>query len=102
MTRSMGLQKPHPPSCGETARERSKQVEELAPIASNGPRLRGSTHVYTSYGALNADDVGYVRVAPPRPTGILPMPAETNTPHVGRSYVKTLARAPTLLQGFRG
>jgi hypothetical protein len=43
-----GLQKPHPPSREGTARKRSKQVRELAPIASNGPRLGGSTHGYTS------------------------------------------------------
>jgi hypothetical protein len=48
VTRSMGLQKPHPPSRGGTARARLKQVEELAPIASKGPRLGGSTHGYTS------------------------------------------------------
>jgi hypothetical protein len=41
------LQKPHPSSREGTAREHSKQVEELTPIASNGPRLRGSTHGYT-------------------------------------------------------
>jgi hypothetical protein len=43
-----GLQKPHPSSRGGTARERSIQVGELAPIASNGPRLGGSTQSYTS------------------------------------------------------
>jgi hypothetical protein len=43
-----GLRKPHPPSRGRTARERLKQVAELAPIASNGPRFGGSTHDYTS------------------------------------------------------
>jgi hypothetical protein len=96
------LQKPHPPSRGGTARERSKQVEEPAPIASNGPRLGGSTHGYTSWGASNANDAGYVRAAPPRPAGILPMPVETNTPHTDKSYVKTIAGAPTLLQGFGG
>jgi hypothetical protein len=32
----------------------------------------------------------YVRVAPPRQAGILPMPAETNTPHIGRLCEKTL------------
>jgi hypothetical protein len=79
-----------------------KKIEELAPIASNGPRLRGSTHGYTSWGAPNADDARYVRVAPPRLAGILPMPVETNTPHAGRSWVKTLAGALTLLQGFGG
>jgi hypothetical protein len=43
------LPKPRPLSRGRTARERSsKQVEELSPIASNGLRLGGSTHGYTS------------------------------------------------------
>jgi hypothetical protein len=32
----------------------------------------------------------YVRMAPPRPAGILPMPAETNTLHTGRLHEKTL------------
>jgi hypothetical protein len=43
------LRKPHPPSRGETTRGRAKQVEELVPIASNGPRPEGSTHGYTSW-----------------------------------------------------
>jgi hypothetical protein len=43
-----GLRKPHPPSRGGMARERSKQVGELAPIASNGPRLGGSMHCHPS------------------------------------------------------
>jgi hypothetical protein len=79
-----------------------KLVRELAPIASKGPKLGVSTHGYTSWGAPNADDARYVRVAPPRPAGILLMLAETNTPHAGRSCVKNLAGAPTLLQGFEG
>jgi hypothetical protein len=47
-TRSMGVVEPHPPSRRGTARARLKQDEELTPIASNGPRLGGSTHGYTS------------------------------------------------------
>jgi hypothetical protein len=35
-------------------------------------------------------DAKYVRVAPPRPAGILPMSAETNIPHTGRPCEKTL------------
>jgi hypothetical protein len=38
------------------------QVGELAPIASNGPRLWGSTHGYTSYGVPNTDGARRVRV----------------------------------------
>jgi hypothetical protein len=34
---------------------RSKQDEELAPIALNGPRLGGSTHSYTSWDAPDAN-----------------------------------------------
>jgi hypothetical protein len=94
------LRKPHPPSRGETTRERTKQVEEIIPIASNGPRLGGSMHGYTSRGAPNADDAKYVHAAPPRPAGILLMPAETNTPHTSRTREKNLAGAPTLVQNF--
>jgi hypothetical protein len=71
-----------------------KLVGEPVPIASNGPRLGGSTHGYTSWGAPNADDARYVRVAPPRPAEISPMPAETNTLHAGRSCEKTLQEHP--------
>jgi hypothetical protein len=88
------LRKPHPPSRRETTRERTKQVEELVLITSNGPRLGGSTHSYTSWGAPNADDAKYVRMAPPRPAGISLMPAETNTPHTGRSCENTLQEQP--------
>jgi hypothetical protein len=41
------FQEPHPLFRGGVARERSNQVEELTPIASNELRLRGSTHGYT-------------------------------------------------------
>jgi hypothetical protein len=88
------LRKPHPPSRGETTRERTKQVEEIIPIASNGPRLGGSMHGYTSRGAPNADNAKYVHAAPPRPAKILPMPAETNTPHTGRTCEKTFQEHP--------
>jgi hypothetical protein len=81
------LRRPHPSSRGETARERTKQVEELAPIASNGPRLGGSTHGHTPWDAPNADNAKYVCVAPP-------MPAGTNTPHTGRLCEKTLQEHP--------
>jgi hypothetical protein len=52
-----GLWRPHPPSRGGTARARLKQDEELAPIASNGPRLEGSTHGYTSWDTPNVKDI---------------------------------------------
>jgi hypothetical protein len=52
-----GLRRPHPPSRGGTARARLKQDEELTSIASNGPRLGGSTHGYTSWNAPNAKDI---------------------------------------------
>jgi hypothetical protein len=43
-----GLRKSHPPSREGTARARLKHDEELALITSNGPKLGGSTHGYTS------------------------------------------------------
>jgi hypothetical protein len=51
----MGVTETSPSSCGETVRERTKQVEELILIASNGPRLGGLMHGYTSWDALNTD-----------------------------------------------
>jgi hypothetical protein len=96
------LQKPHPPSRGKTARERTKQVKELTPIALNGPRLEGLTHGYTSWGVSKADNAKYVRVAPPRPAEISPMPAKTNTPHTGRPFEKTLQEHPLSCKGFEG
>jgi hypothetical protein len=71
-----------------------KLVGEPAPIASNGPRLGGLTHSYTSWGVLNTDNARYVHMALPRPAGILPMLVETNTPHAGRSCEKTLQEPP--------
>jgi hypothetical protein len=41
---------------------RLKQDRELAPIASSGPRLGGSTHGYTSWGAPNARSTNHARV----------------------------------------
>jgi hypothetical protein len=79
-----------------------KQVEEPVPIALNGPRLGGSMHGYTPWGHRTQTHAKYVRMAPPRLAGKLPMPAETNTPHSGRLREKNPAGAPTLLQGFGG
>jgi hypothetical protein len=50
-----GLRRPRPLSRGGKARARLKQDEELAPIASNGPRLEGSAHGYTSWDAPDAN-----------------------------------------------
>jgi hypothetical protein len=57
-----GLWKPHTPSRGGTARARLKQDGELVPIASNEPRLGGSTHGYTSWGAPNEKGTSRARV----------------------------------------
>jgi hypothetical protein len=48
-----GLRKLHPPSRGGTARAHLEQDRGLAPIASNGPKVGGLTHGYTSWGAPN-------------------------------------------------
>jgi hypothetical protein len=86
-TRSMGLRKPHPPSRGGVARARLKQDGELAPIASNGPRLGGSTHGYTPPGVHRTRELPVMRVRP-RPAGTSPMPVETNAPHTGQKLAK--------------
>jgi hypothetical protein len=41
---------------------RLEQDGELAPIASNGPRIGGSTRGYTSWGAPNAKGTSRARV----------------------------------------
>jgi hypothetical protein len=51
-------------------------------------------HGYSSWGAPNVDNAKYVRVAPPRPARISPMPAETNPPYTGRTCEKTLQEHP--------
>jgi hypothetical protein len=81
-----GLWKPHPPSRGGTTRARLEQDEELAPIASNGPRFRGSTYGYTSW-AHRMQDLPVTRVRP-RPARISPMPVETNATHIGKKLAK--------------
>jgi hypothetical protein len=53
----MGVAETSPSVPRRAARARLKQDEELAPIASNGPRLGGSTHGYTSWDAPNAKDI---------------------------------------------
>jgi hypothetical protein len=93
-TRSMGVAEPSPSVPRKDDEGTYKLIGELAPITSNGPRLEGSTHDFTSWGAPNADDARYVCVALPRPAEISPMLAETNTPHTGRSCEKTLQEHP--------
>jgi hypothetical protein len=44
----MGIVETSPSVPGRDGEGPTKQVGELTPIASNGPRLRGSTHGYTS------------------------------------------------------
>jgi hypothetical protein len=48
-----------------------KQVEELTPIAWNGPRLQGSSHSYTSWMCLT--------IFPPAPTRAASKPPRTST-----------------------
>jgi hypothetical protein len=93
-TRSMGVAETSPSVLWRDGERTYKLVGEPAPIASNGPRLGGSTHGYTSWGAPNANHARYVRVVPPRPAEISLMPAEINTPHTGRTCEKTLQEHP--------
>jgi hypothetical protein len=67
-----------------------KQDGEITPVASSGPRLRGSTHGYTFWTCPNAGNCQYMCMAPPRP-------AETNTSHTGSTLWKNLAGVRALL-----
>jgi hypothetical protein len=49
VTRSMGVAETSPSVPRRDGEGTYKQVEEPAPIASNRPRLGGSTHGYTSW-----------------------------------------------------
>jgi hypothetical protein len=46
----------------ETSPSVPRRDGELAPIASNGPRLGGSMHGYTSWSAPNARSTSHTRV----------------------------------------
>jgi hypothetical protein len=101
-TRSMWVAETSPSVPRRDGEGTYELVREPAPIASNGPRIRGSTHGYTSWGAPNADNAKYACVASPRPTKISPIPVETNTPRTGRFCEKTLQEhhAPARLRGL--
>jgi hypothetical protein len=100
-TSSMGVAETSPSVPRRDGKGTYKLVGEPAPIALNGPRLRGSMHRYTSWGAPNADHARYVCAAPPKPAKTSPMPAETNTPHTGRSCEKTFQEHPRSCKASR-
>jgi hypothetical protein len=66
-TRSLGVAETSPSVPRRGGEGTYKLVGEHAPIASNRPRLGGSTHGYTSWGAPNADNAKYMGAAPPKP-----------------------------------
>jgi hypothetical protein len=61
-TRSMGVVETSPSVPQRDGEGAFKIRGELASIASNGPRLGGSTHGYTSWGAPNAKCTSRARV----------------------------------------
>jgi hypothetical protein len=61
-TRSMGIAETSPSVPRRDGEGALEQDGELAPITSNWPRLRGSTHGYTSWGAPNARVTSHARV----------------------------------------
>jgi hypothetical protein len=93
---------PHPSVLRKDDEGAYKQVEELAPIASSGPRLGGSTHGYTSWICTEADEFRCVRMAPPRPAETLLMPAETDASHTDKRCEKPCrsTHAPARLRGL--
>jgi hypothetical protein len=61
-TRSKGVVETSPSAPRRDGEGALKQDGELTPIASNGPRLGGSTHGYTSWGAPNARSTSHACV----------------------------------------
>jgi hypothetical protein len=61
-TQSMGVVETSPSAPDGTTRACLKQDGELTPIASNGPRLGGSTHGYTFWGAPDARSTSHACV----------------------------------------
>jgi hypothetical protein len=87
------LRKPHPPSRGGPARERTNKSESTPDRLERAQvRLNARLHPLEMHRAQTY--AKYVRMAPPWPAGILPMPAETNTSHTGRLCEKTLQEHP--------
>jgi hypothetical protein len=70
---------PHPSDLQKDGEGAHKQAREPVPIALSGPRVRGSTHGYTSWTCTEHRRMSYARTAPPRPAETLSKPAETNT-----------------------
>jgi hypothetical protein len=76
---------PHPSALRKGGQGAHKQAGEPAPIALSGPRLRGSTHDYTSWTCTERRQMSYVGTAPPRLAETLPKLAETNTSHIDKT-----------------
>jgi hypothetical protein len=74
---------PHPSAPQRGGKGAHNQDGELTPIASSGPRHRGSTHGYTSWMCPNASECRYARMALPRPNEITLRLTETNASHTG-------------------
>jgi hypothetical protein len=72
------LWKPHPPSRGGTTRQRTNKSDSTDRLERAQARgLNARIHLLEMHRTQTY--VKHVRMALPRPAGILPMPAETNT-----------------------
>jgi hypothetical protein len=76
-TRSMGVAETSPSVPQRDGEDAFETRRRARPIASNGPRLGGSTHGYTSWDA--PDGMAPVARVSPKPAETLPMPVETRT-----------------------
>jgi hypothetical protein len=80
-----GVTTPHPSALRKGGEGTCRQLGEIVPIASSGPRLGGSMHATPPGHAPNVDECRYVHTAPPRSAETPPKPAETNTSHTNKT-----------------
>jgi hypothetical protein len=91
----MGVTETSPPRPTERRRGNvQNKLESSSRSPRTGPGLGLDAQLHLLEMRRTQMNAKYVRVAPPRPAGILPMSAETNTPLTGRPYEKTLQEHP--------
>jgi hypothetical protein len=85
-----GLRKPHPPSRGGTARERSNTSRRARPDRLERAQARGLDAWLHLLGCIERRQRQSCACGTPRSAGTLQMPVEISAPHAGGSRDKSL------------